>query len=235
MKKELTEIIKAIKNYMKMEEESGMKETSLKGLIAPAKGGDIRTLQGRVLYEDRTSALTELEQQVKVCHECDLYKTRRNIVFGEGNPNAALLFIGEAPGLEEDIQGKPFVGRAGQLLTKIIKAIGMRREDVYIANCLKCRPPKNRTPYPSEIVVCRNYLIQQIDIIKPKVICCLGRPAAQTLLMSDSPISKMRGKFYDYQGIKVMPTFHPAYLLRNPSEKRLVWEDMKKVRDELRG
>ncbi len=234
MKKELTKIIKAIKNYMKMEEESGMKETSLKGLIAPAKGGDIRTSQSEVLYEDRTSALTELEQQVKVCHECDLYKTRRNIVFGEGNPNAALLFIGEAPGLEEDIQGKPFVGRAGQLLTKIIKAIEMRREDVYIANCLKCRPPKNRTPYPSEIVACRNYLIQQVNIIKPKVICCLGRPAAQTLLMNDSPISKMRGKFYDYHGIRVMPTFHPAYLLRNPAEKRLVWEDMKKVRDELR-
>ncbi len=234
MKKELAEIIKAIKNYMKMEEESGMKEISLKGLIAPAKGGDIRTLHGEVFYEDRTSALTELEQQVKVCHECDLYKTRRNIVFGEGNPNAALLFIGEAPGLEEDIQGKPFVGRAGQLLAKIIKAIEMRREDVYIANCLKCRPPKNRTPYPSEIVACRNYLIQQIDIIKPKVICCLGRPAAQTMLMSDSPISKMRGKLYDYHGIKVMPTFHPAYLLRNPADKRLVWEDMKKVRDELR-
>ncbi len=234
MKKELTEIIKALRNYMEMEKESGLQETSLKGLLAPAKGGEVQATPPKTLHEDGSSALEKLEQEAKMCRECELCNTRRNVVFGEGSPQAQLMFIGEAPGLEEDIQGKPFVGRAGKLLTKIIEAIGMRRKDIYIANCLKCRPPKNRTPYPSEIVACRNYLIQQITIIKPKVICCLGRPAAQTLLMSDLPIGRLRGKFYDYHGIKVMPTFHPAYLLRNPSEKRLVWEDMKQVRDELK-
>lgn len=234
MKKEIAEAIRALKNYMEMERESGLQEAPLKGLLAPAKGSDIQTMPPRILHEGGPAALEKLEHEVKSCRECELCQTRRNVVFGEGNPQAFLMFVGEAPGLEEDIQGRPFVGRAGKLLTKIIEAIGMRRADVYIANCLKCRPPKNRTPYPSEIVACRNYLTQQINIIKPRVICCLGRPAAQTLLMSDLPISKVRGKFYDYQGIKIMPTFHPAYLLRNPADKRLVWEDMKKIRDELK-
>jgi DNA polymerase len=135
--------------------------------------------------------------------------------------------------MDEDIQGMPFVGRAGQLLTKIIEAIGMKREDVYIANVLKCRPPDNRNPFPEEIICCEEYLARQIDIIKPRVICALGKFAAQTLLRSETPITKLRGNFYDYRGVKLMPTFHPAYLLRNPQDKRLVWEDMKAVRSEL--
>lgn len=234
MKKELAGVIKALKNYIELEKESGMQESALKNLASPVSSGNIKTRPGEILFEDKITLLPELEKEVKRCHECDLYKSRRNIVFGQGNPNASLMFIGEAPGLEEDIRGEPFVGRAGQLLSKIIEAIGMRREEVYIANCLKCRPPKNRAPLPSEIVACRNYLLQQIKIVKPKLICCLGRPAAQSLLMTDLPIGKIRGKFYDYHGIKVMPTFHPAYLLRNPADKKLAWEDFKKVRDELK-
>jgi len=145
------------------------------------------------------------------------------------------MFIGEAPGEEEDIQGFPFVGRAGQLLTKIIEAMGMEREDVYIANVLKCRPPHNRMPLPTEILSCAQNIKRQVEIIKPKVICTLGKFASQTLLKTQIPITALRGKFQEYNGIKVMPTFHPAYLLRNPQDKRLVWEDMKKIRKELLG
>ncbi|MBN1405433.1 MAG: uracil-DNA glycosylase [Candidatus Omnitrophica bacterium] len=185
-------------------------------------------------HEDKLKELEKVRQEAKDCKECELFKTRRNTVLGEGNPNAVLMFIGEAPGMEEDIQARPFVGKAGQLLTKIIEAIGLKREDVYIANSLKCRPPQNRTPFSSETIACRNYLTRQIDIIKPKIICCLGRPATQALLMMEMSITRARGKFYNYNNIKVMPTFHPAYLLRNPQDKRLVWEDMQKIQKELK-
>ncbi|OGW84713.1 MAG: uracil-DNA glycosylase [Omnitrophica bacterium RIFCSPLOWO2_01_FULL_45_10] len=161
--------------------------------------------------------------------------TRRNSVFGSGDSKARLMFIGEAPGEEEDRQGLPFVGRAGQLLTKIIEAMGLERKDVYIANVLKCRPPNNRMPLPSEILACEENLKKQIEIIKPKVICALGKFASQTLLRTESSITALRGSFKDYFGTKVMPTYHPAYLLRNPQDKRLVWEDMKKVLRELKG
>lgn len=211
---------------MKLEEEAGMHETVV-------KAGSDTNLSSQAPVSDPYLALKDIEKKIASCHECELYKTRRNFVFGDGNAKALLMFIGEAPGLEEDIQGKPFVGKAGQLLTKIIEAMGMKREDVYIANALKCRPPKNRTPLPSEIAACRNYLLSQIDLIKPKLICCLGRPATQALLMTDSAISKIRGNFYDFNGIAVMPTFHPAYLLRNPADKKLAWKDFKKVRDFL--
>ncbi|OGW75027.1 MAG: hypothetical protein A2Z72_08685 [Omnitrophica bacterium RBG_13_46_9] len=143
------------------------------------------------------------------------------------------MFVGEGPGMEEDLQGLPFVGRAGQLLTKIIESIGLKRTDVYIANVVKCRPPNNRNPLPTEILTCEEYLIKQIELINPKVICALGKFAAQTLLRSQEAITKLRGKFYDYRQAKLMPTFHPAYLLRNPQDKRLVWEDMKKIKREL--
>jgi len=156
-------------------------------------------------------------------------------VFGSGSPKAKLMFVGEAPGMDEDLQGLPFVGRAGKLLTKIIESIGLKRSDVYIANILKCRPPNNRNPLPTEILACENYLIKQIDIIKPVVICALGKFAAQTLLRRQEAISKLRGRFFEYRNAKLIPTFHPAYLLRNPNDKRLVWEDMKKIRRELRG
>jgi DNA polymerase len=157
------------------------------------------------------------------------------VVFGVGNPRAALMFVGEAPGFDEDRQGEPFVGAAGQLLTRIIAAIKLRREDVYIANILKCRPPNNRNPKPDEIALCRPYLDRQIELIRPRVICALGKFAAQTLLASDAPISRLRGRFHDYRGIPVMPTYHPAYLLRNPDGKRAVWEDMQQIQARLAG
>jgi DNA polymerase len=168
------------------------------------------------------------------CSRCKLHRLgRRQVVFGVGSPDADLMFVGEAPGADEDIQGIPFVGRAGQLLTKIIEAIGLGRDDVYIANVIKCRPPQNRNPEPDEVETCEPFLFQQIDVIKPKVIVALGTFAARALLRTLDPISRLRGRVYDYRGAKLIPTFHPAYLLRNPASKRDVWEDMKKVRELL--
>jgi DNA polymerase len=165
------------------------------------------------------------------CSRCKLHTLgRKQVVFGVGNPNADLMFVGEAPGADEDVQGEPFVGRAGQLLTKIIEAIDLRREDVYIANVIKCRPPGNRNPEPDEVERCEPFLFRQIDVIKPKVIVTLGKFAAQSLLRTDAPITRIRGREFTYRGAVLIPTFHPAYLLRNPSSKREVWEDMKKVR-----
>jgi DNA polymerase len=229
-KEAINQIIKEIKRYIQLEKEAGLNEFMLKGILK------YRKKTGSPLefpHQDKAGALEELKQQAQACGECALYKSRRNLVFGEGSPQASLMFIGEAPGMEEDIQGRPFVGKAGALLTRIIEAIGLKREDVYIANCLKCRPPQNRNPLPSEVIACREFLLKQIEIIRPKVICCLGKFAAQTLLMTDEPISRLRGKFYELGDTKVMPTFHPAYLLRNPNDKRLVWEDMKRIRDHL--
>jgi len=167
------------------------------------------------------------------CRRCKLAPARRNIVFGSGNARAELMFVGEAPGADEDEQGLPFVGRAGQLLTRIIEAMGMRREDVYICNILKCRPPGNRNPEPDEIAACEPFLRRQIAAVKPKIICALGTFGAQALLRTKDPISRLRGQFIDYRGIKLMATYHPAYLLRNPNEKRKVWEDVQKIRDYL--
>ena len=165
------------------------------------------------------------------CSRCKLHTLgRKQVVFGVGNPNADLMFVGEAPGADEDIQGEPFVGRAGQLLTKIIEAIDLKREDVYIANVIKCRPPGNRNPEPDEVEQCEPFLFRQIDIIKPRVIVALGKFAAQCLLKTDAPITRIRGREFTYRDAVLIPTYHPAYLLRNPSAKRDVWEDMKKVR-----
>ena len=176
-------------------------------------------------------ALAAVRADIGDCTRCKLHaQGRTQIVFGVGNPDAALMFVGEAPGADEDIQGFPFVGRAGQLLTKIIEAIDLKREDVYIANVIKCRPPGNRNPEPDEVATCEPFLFQQIDIIKPKVIVALGKFGAQTLLRTLDPISRLRGRVYEFRGAKLVPTFHPAYLLRNPSSKREVWEDMKLVR-----
>jgi DNA polymerase len=173
--------------------------------------------------------LKELRGLIGDCQRCKLCKERTNIVFGTGDPDARLVFVGEGPGYDEDQQGEPFVGKAGQLLTKIIEAINLTREKVYICNIIKCRPPGNRNPAPDEIKTCFPFLERQIDAIRPDFICALGTFAAQTLLDADEPISKMRGRLYDYRGMKVMPTYHPAYLLRNPEKKRDVWEDMKKL------
>jgi len=227
----ISSVIKDIKNFIGLEKESGINEVMLKSIL---RGKASSASENRYVDRDSSKQLDELREQALKCKECALSDSRRNVVFGEGNPDASLMFIGEAPGMDEDIQGRPFVGKAGMLLTKIIQAINLTREDVYIANCLKCRPPKNRNPLPSEIIACRGYFMKQIELIKPKVICCLGKFAAQTVLMSDLSITRLRGNFHNYEGIKVMPTFHPAYLLRNPQEKRLVWEDMKRVRDYLR-
>jgi len=186
-------------------------------------------------YPGKEETLVSIRADIGDCQRCKLAKTRSSIVFGSGNPKADLMFIGEAPGAEEDAQGLPFVGRAGQLLTKIIEAIGMRREDVYICNIIKCRPPQNRNPESDEIASCEPFLFRQIAAIRPRVICALGTYGAQTLLRTKEPISRLRGYFIDYRGAKLMATFHPAYLLRNPQEKRRVWEDMQKIRDYLRS
>jgi len=186
----------------------------------------------------RTSAeaLTAVRADIGDCTRCKLHGLgRTQIVFGVGNPDADLMFVGEAPGGDEDIQGIPFVGRAGQLLTDIIeKGLQIPRKDVYIANVIKCRPPGNRNPEPDEIAQCEPFLFRQIEIIQPKVIVSLGKFAAQTLLRTDAPISRIRGRMFEYRGAKLVPTFHPAYLLRNPASKREVWEDMKLVRRLLR-
>ena len=170
------------------------------------------------------------------CTRCKLHRLgRSHIVFGVGNPNADLMFVGEAPGHDEDLQGIPFVGRAGQLLTKIIEAIELTRDQVYIANVIKCRPPENRNPEPDEVDTCEPFLFRQVQIIKPKVIVALGTFAARTLLRTTEPISKLRGRFYKYGDAALIATFHPAFLLRSPDRKRDVWDDMKKVRAVLRG
>jgi uracil-DNA glycosylase len=182
---------------------------------------------------DKSLELSRISKGMLECHLCPLAKTRRNLVFGDGNPDAQLVFVGEAPGADEDAQGLPFVGRAGQQLTKIIEAMGLSRKDVYICNILKCRPPQNRNPLPAEIDACEPFLNKQLQIISPKVICALGTFAAQTLLKTEVPITVLRGRFHSYQGIKLMPTYHPAYLLRNPSAKKYVWEDVQIIMKEL--
>jgi DNA polymerase len=165
------------------------------------------------------------------CTRCKLHALgRTQVVFGVGNPQAELMFVGEAPGADEDQQGVPFVGKAGQLLTKIIEAIDRKRDDVYIANVIKCRPPQNRNPEPDEVATCEPFLFRQIDVIRPRVIVALGKFGAQTLLRTLDPISRLRGRVFEYRGAKLVPTFHPAYLLRNPASKREVWEDMKLVK-----
>lgn len=212
---ELKNIVESLKIYAELERESGGS-----CFERPRAGSKEKELEA-------------LKREIAGNKCCQLCRTRTNLVFGSGNPNAELMFVGEAPGRDEDLQGLPFVGRAGQLLTKIVESIGLKRSEVYICNILKCRPPDNRTPFPTEILACEPYLNRQINIIKPKAICALGKFAAQTLLKVQTPITQLRGRFYDYDGIKLIPTFHPAYLLRNPGDKRLVWEDMKKIKTAL--
>jgi len=174
-------------------------------------------------------SLEEIQDEICDCRLCPLSETRTNLVFGKGNPRSRIVFVGEAPGRDEDLKGEPFVGEAGQLLTKIIQAMGFAREEVYICNVLKCRPPENRNPLPQEIEACQEFLLRQLRAIRPEVIVALGTFATQTLLATRQPISGLRGRFHDYHGIPLMPTFHPAFLLRNPAMKREVWDDMKAV------
>jgi len=188
------------------------------------------------LPEEATAAarLVALREAIGDCRRCRLASSRTRIVFGVGDPDARLLFVGEGPGRDEDLQGEPFVGKAGQLLTDIIeKGMRLRRSDVYICNVVKCRPPENRDPEPDEVAACGSFLARQIEIVAPEVIVALGRFAAQALLSTTTPIGKLRGGWQEYRGIPVMPTLHPAYLLRNPGDKRLVWEDVKKVMERL--
>ncbi len=196
----------------------------------------------QTLFGDMSQTLAEsnetvagIQAEIGDCTRCDLCKERTNIVHSRGNLQADLMFVGEAPGADEDAQGQPFVGRSGQLLTKIIEAIGISRDDVFIGNINRCRPPQNRQPTPTESETCKPYLLREIAVVRPKVIVVLGNTACQNLLETKVGISKLRGNFQDYYGVKVMPTFHPAYLLRDPHKKREVWEDMKKVRDYLSG
>ncbi len=205
-------------------------------VMATAKIGAPAKTTTAVVAERKLVVLEDLaaiRADIGDCTRCKLCKARKNIVFGVGDPHAQLVFVGEGPGEEEDRTGEPFVGRAGQLLTKMIEAMGFRRQDVYICNVVKCRPPGNRNPEPDEIAACEPFLIRQLGAIKPKVIVALGKFAAQTLLRLETPISKLRGQWHEYQGIKFMPTFHPAYLLRSPGEKVKAWDDLKLVMKEF--
>ncbi|HEX8136680.1 MAG TPA: uracil-DNA glycosylase [Pyrinomonadaceae bacterium] len=198
------------------------------------------TLFGTITPQDEESlpssneTLEDIWRDIGECMRCPLCQSRTRIVNSEGNPRARLMFIGEAPGADEDATGRPFVGRAGQLLNKIIEAIGLKREEIMIGNVNRCRPPQNRTPTPAEAATCKPFLLREIAVVRPDVIVVLGNTAMKNLLDTKEGITRLRGQFMDYRGIKVMPTFHPAYLLRDPSKKRETWEDMKKVRDYLK-
>jgi len=201
-----------------------------KTVSQPATQKTLDSISSLVNSASGDETLDSIRADLKDCKRCKLFSARKNIVFGSGNPKAELMFVGEAPGADEDEQGLPFVGRAGQLLTKIIEAIDLNRNDVFICNILKCRPPGNRNPETDEIASCEQFLFRQIASVKPKIICALGAFGAQTLLRTTESIGRLRGRLIDYRGVKLIATFHPAYLLRNPNEKRKVWEDMLVVR-----
>ena len=184
----------------------------------------------RLARTDAGARLADFHESIRDCRMCGLSEGRRNVVFGSGSPNAGLMFVGEAPGADEDRTGLPFVGSAGELLTRMIEAIGFQREDVYIANVIKCRPPGNRDPLPAELETCRPYLERQIALIQPVAICALGRFAAQTLLETDEPLGELRGRLFSYRGIHLIPTYHPAALLRNRQWKRPAWQDLQLLR-----
>ncbi len=229
---EIREIFSLIKNMLLANREIGMEPPPLSAGVTAYMNNEVAvTNTGNQASPAIT--LEILEQQVKECTKCKLYKTRKNPVFGEGNPNARLVFIGEAPGATEDMQGRPFVGRAGDLLTKIISAMGISRQDVYICNVVKCRPPGNRDPEDDEINACISYLRRQITLISPEAICILGRISGQTLLGKNFRITRDRGKWFTYMGIPVMPTFHPAYLLRYPAKKKETWSDVQDIMKRL--
>ena len=221
------------------EPEIDMAKRTSKQKPTPDAPAPQETLFGEVTPMDAASlpksgeTLEDIRADIGECIRCPLSQGRTKVVHSEGNPEARLMFVGEAPGADEDAQGRPFVGRAGQLLNKIIEAIGLRREDVFIGNVNRCRPPGNRTPTIEEAKACKGFLLREVAVVRPEVIVVLGNTAMKNLLDTKEGITKLRGQFQDYHGIKVMPTFHPAYLLRDPSKKRETWEDMKKVREYL--
>lgn len=229
-RRELLELAGAVRGHL---ETLKMMDVSL-----PSKnevGGKYEWPEAPVIEKSKARQLEKLFHEMDDCHICPYARTRTNIVFGDGNPEAKLMFVGEAPGADEDQQGLPFVGRSGKLLTKIIEAMGLKREDIYIGNILKCRPPGNQTPTQNDRVTCGPYLARQIEIIQPQVIVTLGAVSTQYLLETKESMGRMRGHFQDYKGIKVMPTYHPAYLLRSYTKenRRKVWDDMQKVMEEI--
>ena len=240
---EFATLVTSLRRHLQRRQRAGINVLSAgnPSEVKPAISQEVNILGGTVddLFADNAEALNarsleELRAAIGDCRRCKLCSGRTNLVFGVGNPRAKLMFVGEGPGRDEDLQGEPFVGRAGQLLTDIItKGMGLKREDVYICNVVKCRPPENRNPEPDEVAACEPFLKKQIDIVRPDIIVALGKFAVQTLLQSKVPIGKLRGNWSSYHGIKLMPTFHPAYLLRNPADKKLVWEDIKKVIKEM--
>jgi uracil-DNA glycosylase family 4 len=234
-REELLELVRSLTERVRVDRELGKPLSCL----FREKPGDAAPPAPEPTLSAETSAgelstLEAVRSELGDCRRCPLGNLRHRLVFGEGNPHADLVFVGEAPGADEDAQGRPFVGRAGQLLTRIIAAMGLKREEAYICNILKCRPPGNRNPLPDEIAACEPFLIRQLEAIRPRVICALGSFAAHTLLKSEAPISTLRGRFHRYQGIPLMPTYHPAYLLRNPGAKKQVWEDVREIMTVLR-
>jgi uracil-DNA glycosylase len=246
LRAELRIIAGSLRRHLEWRKQAGIMLLAREGGTEPeesARGGAVAAnflagVEGSLFSDDAAvfaaQSLQDLKSAIGDCRRCKLWPGRTHLVFGTGNAKAAVMFVGEGPGRDEDLQGEPFVGRAGQLLTDIItKGMNLRREDVYIANVIKCRPPENRNPEPDEIESCEPFLRRQIDLVKPKIIVALGKFAVQTLLQTKVPIMRLRGTWHNYHGIKLMPTLHPAYLLRNPGDKRLVWEDVKKVLKEL--
>src|SRR6202022_667792 len=220
----MRELVNELHAWLAWAEESGLQN------LAPESR---QTEPVKVEPKVKLPLLDDVRTELGECTRCKLHRTRSNIVFGVGNPEARLMFVGEAPGEDEDLQGFPFVGKAGQLLTKMIEAMGMRRDDVYLCNTVKSRPPNNRNPEPDELEACEPFLKGQLGAVKPEAIVTLGKFAAQSLLRDATPITRLRGRWREYQGIPVMPTFHPAYLLRSPGEKGRVWEDLKQVMKKL--
>ena len=243
---ELAELSATLKRHLERRQQAGLRylpkaSAALPKPVTPSEipnvlAGTELDMLAETSVAVQAGSLEDLRAAIGDCQRCKLCSGRTNIVFGVGNPHAKLMVVGEGPGRDEDLKGEPFVGRAGQLLTEIItKGMKLRREDVYIANVIKCRPPENRNPEPDEVAACEPFLKKQIDIIGPDIIVGLGKFAVQTLLNSKVPISKLRGIWASYHGIQLMPTFHPAYLLRNPADKKLVWEDIKQVIKVMRG
>jgi uracil-DNA glycosylase family 4 len=239
MQREFFDIVVQVRAHLEYRRALGLtfvEMSSRAGTPASASGASklnsVKTvpLSGEKPFASGAAGLAAVREELGDCIRCKLHKGRKNIVFGEGNPDAALVFVGEGPGQEEDLQGRPFVGAAGQLLTDIIvKGMQLKREDVYICNIVKCRPPGNRNPEPDEVEACEPFLIKQLGAINPQIIIGLGNVAVKTLLKTKEGITSLRGNWKTYQGIPLMPTFHPAYLLRTPSDKKLVWDDIKKV------
>jgi len=241
---ELGVLATSLRRHLQRQERAGIRffpKGDVKKETMAASDRNVLTGTEGDLFTDSSAAyqatnLEELRDAIGDCRRCKLWSGRTHLVFGVGNPRAKLMFVGEGPGRDEDLQGEPFVGRAGQLLTDIItKGMGLKREDVYICNVIKCRPPDNRNPEPDEVASCEPFLKKQVDLVKPEIIVGLGKFAVQTLLQTKAPITRIRGNWHSYHGIKLMPTLHPAYLLRNPADKKLVWEDIKKVMKEMHG